>query len=52
MSETLREEEGHDQVAEDEDAEDQADQVLGGHSRSVAFRMRKISTKRPRVRAR
>jgi len=52
MSETLREEEGDHEVAEDEDAEDQADEVLGAHSRSVPFRTRKISRKRPRVMAR
>jgi hypothetical protein len=38
MSETLREEEGHDQVAQEEDAHDEPDQVLDTHSRSTAFR--------------
>jgi hypothetical protein len=43
MSEPFREEEGDHEVAEDEDAENQADQVLGAHSRSVPFRISRIS---------
>jgi hypothetical protein len=49
MSETLREEEGDHEVAEDEDAEDQADDVLGAHSRSVPFRISRISRNSPAV---
>jgi hypothetical protein len=52
MSETLREEEGDHQVAEDEDAEDQSDEVLGAHSRSAPFRIRRITTKIATVMAR
>jgi len=52
MSETLREEEGDHEVAEDEDAEDQADEVLGTHSRSVPFRMSRMSRKMTAVIAR
>jgi hypothetical protein len=52
MSETLREQEGDHEVAEDEDAEDQSDEVLGAHSRSIAFRTRRIRTNRTRVIAR
>src|SRR5215210_7184105 len=35
MSETLREEKGGDQVAEDQDTRDESDQVLRAHSRST-----------------
>jgi hypothetical protein len=49
MSETLREEEGRQQVAEDEDAEDQTDQVLGAHNRSVPFRISRMSRNRAMV---
>jgi hypothetical protein len=49
MSETLREEEGDHEVAEDENAEDQADEVLAAdvvaHSRSVPFRISRMSRK-------
>jgi hypothetical protein len=51
MSETLREEEGDEQVAEKEDAHDEPDQVLCAHRRSTAFRMRKAMTKNATVKA-
>jgi hypothetical protein len=54
MSETLREEEGGQQVAEEEDAHDEPDQVLRAdswaHSRSTALRMRREMTKNAIVR--
>jgi hypothetical protein len=42
ISETLREQEGDHEVAEDQDAQDQTDQVVGAHSRSTPFRIRKM----------
>jgi len=39
MSETLREQEGYKEVAEEEDARDDPDQVFRAHSRSTALRM-------------
>jgi hypothetical protein len=52
MSETLREEKGDDQVAEEGGAQDEADEVVGAHSRSTPFRTsmatRKKTTVRPR----
>jgi hypothetical protein len=50
MSETLREEEGDYEVAEDEDGQDQADRVLGAHSRSTPLRTSRITTNRATVR--
>jgi hypothetical protein len=52
MSETLGEEEGNEEVAKEEDAGDEADQVLRTHSRSTPFRTRRARTKNRPVRAR
>jgi hypothetical protein len=52
MSETLREEEGHDQIAEEEYGDDESDEVLCAHSRSTAFRMRNATRKNASVRTR
>jgi hypothetical protein len=52
MSETLREEEGHDQVAQQQDAQDQPDEVVGTHSRSTALRTRRATRKNRAVRPR
>jgi hypothetical protein len=52
MSETLREEEGHQEVAEEQDAHDEPDHVLRAHSRSTAFRMRNATAKKAAVRRR
>jgi len=45
MSEPLGEDEGHGEIAEDEDADDQADEVLGTHGRSTPFRISRMRTK-------
>ena len=37
ISETLREQQGHSEVAEQEDGDDQSDGVLHAHSRSTPF---------------
>jgi hypothetical protein len=52
MSETLREEEGGQQVAEEKDTHDEADEVLCAHSRSTALRMRRQMRKMSPVRTR
>jgi hypothetical protein len=49
MSETLREEKGDDQVAEDQDARDESDQVFGTHSRSTPFATRRAMRKKRAV---
>ena len=49
MSETLREEEGGDQVAEQECARDEADQVVRAHSRSTPFTSSSAATKNKAV---
>ena len=46
MSETFREDKGDDQVAEDQDARDEPDQVLRAHSRSTPFTTNRAKTKR------
>jgi hypothetical protein len=49
MSETLREEKGGDQVAEDQDARDEPDQVLRAHSRPTPFTTRRAMRKKRAV---
>jgi hypothetical protein len=50
MSETLREQQGHQQVAEEKDAEDQADEVGRAHSRSTPLRISSAMRKKRAVR--
>jgi hypothetical protein len=45
MSEPFWEEEGHDQVAEDEDAQDQPDDQFRAHRRSTPLMIRKVTPK-------
>jgi hypothetical protein len=52
MSETLREEKGDDQVAEEGGAQDEADQVVGAHSRSTPFSRIRATRKKRAVRPR
>jgi len=49
MSETLREEEGHQEVTQEEDAHDEPDEVLRAHSRSTALRKNREVRKNRRV---
>jgi hypothetical protein len=46
MSETLREEKGRDQVAEEKCAHDKSDQVVGAHRRSTPFRTARARVKK------
>jgi hypothetical protein len=52
MSETLREQEGRDQVAQEKDTHDESDQIFRAHSRSTALRMRRATRKKRAVRPR
>ena len=50
ISETLREQEGYPQVAEEEDGNDQADGVLHAHKRSTPFTISADKAKNAMVR--
>jgi hypothetical protein len=49
ISETLREQKGHQQVAEEKDAHDEPDDVVRAHSRSTALRIRNAMRKKRAV---
>ena len=50
ISETLREEHGHREVADEQDGHDQTNEVLRGHNRSTPLTMRAVSAKNAMVR--
>jgi hypothetical protein len=52
MSETLRKEEGQQEVAEQEGADDEPDEVVGAHSRSSPLRTSSATRKNSPVRPR
>jgi hypothetical protein len=52
MSEPLWEEQGTDQVAEEEHAHDQTDEVFSAHSRSTPFTTRRATRKKKAPRTR
>jgi hypothetical protein len=52
MSETLREEKGDDQVAEECGAQDETHEVVGAHNRSTPFTMSRARAKKMAVSAR
>lgn len=52
MSETLRDQHGHQLIAEEKDARDEPDQVFCAHGRPTAHRMTNVTMKEIAIRAR